>query len=358
MKIGILSMQRVINYGSYLQAYALKSMLQEIGCQVYFIDIVKGKIIVEKKEGVSKRRRIDKYLFKRIEHVHFAKKRRKKFEENYLPMLGASSPVRESECDAIIIGSDEVFNCLQPSQWGFSTQLFGDTTVPSASYAASCGYTTFDAAEKKGITSDISRSLNKMVAISVRDSNTAEFVYRLTRKEPVQHLDPVLVHSWDDHQIKRPSISDYILIYAYDNRINACNEIEAIKQFAREHNKKIISCGVYQRWCDKNISCSPLELLSYFDGADFVITDTFHGTVISIKRNKKFATIIRESNRNKISDLLSRFGLEDREVKNVSELSSVITAEINYRQVNSVIEREREKAIAYLRSLINKIQEF
>lgn len=43
MKIGILSMQRVVNYGSFLQAYALREVLTNLGHECYFVDIKPGK---------------------------------------------------------------------------------------------------------------------------------------------------------------------------------------------------------------------------------------------------------------------------------------------------------------------------
>lgn len=46
MKVGILSMQRVPNYGSFLQAYALKQMLLDCGAdEIEFIDIEQGEIV-------------------------------------------------------------------------------------------------------------------------------------------------------------------------------------------------------------------------------------------------------------------------------------------------------------------------
>ena len=33
-KVGIMSMQRIANYGSFLQAYALKQLIEELGCEV------------------------------------------------------------------------------------------------------------------------------------------------------------------------------------------------------------------------------------------------------------------------------------------------------------------------------------
>lgn len=45
MNIGILSMQRIPNYGSFLQAFSLKRQMEERGHEVYFIDILEGKKI-------------------------------------------------------------------------------------------------------------------------------------------------------------------------------------------------------------------------------------------------------------------------------------------------------------------------
>ena len=36
--VGIMSMQRIANYGSFLQAYALKTMIEELGHSVQFVD--------------------------------------------------------------------------------------------------------------------------------------------------------------------------------------------------------------------------------------------------------------------------------------------------------------------------------
>ena len=248
-----------------------------------------------------------------------------------------------------MIGSDEVFNCCQPSRWGFSSQLFGHTEVPSITYAASCGYSSYPKTKELGLNDEIYEALSRMKAISVRDNNTAQFVEQLTGITPVQHLDPVLVYDWKKEIKQQKRFKDYILVYAYDNRINNETEIHAIKAFAKKHKKKLISFGVYQRWCDRNVMCTPFELLSYFDGADFVITDTFHGTVISIKRNKQFATIVRDSNKNKLSDLLTRFDLLDREITAADELESTITSPIDYTQVNEKISAESKRSLDYLK---------
>ena len=351
MKIGILSMQNVINYGSYLQSYALKSVLETMGHEVFFVKIRPGKQIVHASSiNTGNSAKIDKYILKRIEHVIFAWKRRNSFEKEYFHRIGIDDPINEAECDMIVIGSDEVFNCVQASSWGFTTQLFGDTAVPALSYAASCGYTTFERVEELGVSNELSSSLKKLKAISVRDGNTFEFVKHLVGSESIQHLDPVLIYDWKKEVLSQTRFKNYILVYAYDNRINSETEIKAIKAFAKKYNKQLISFGVYQRWCDKNIMCTPFELLSYFDSADYVITDTFHGTVISIKRNKQFATIVRDSNSNKLCDLLSRFDLEERQVASIMALEDIITKAIDYDPINTLLKAEKERSIDYLHS--------
>ena len=103
-----------------------------------------------------------------------------------------------------------------------------------------------------------------------------------------------------------------------------------------------------QRWCRNNIAANAFQLLGYVKNASCIVTDTFHGTVFSIKYNKKFAVFIRESNENKLFDLLKRLGLTDRAVNNVSMLSSTLDATINYLIVNQTIEDYATRAGLYL----------
>ena len=69
---------------------------------------------------------------------------------------------------------------------------------------------------------------------------------------------------------------------------------------------------------------SPLEVLAYIKHADYVITDTFHGTVFSIKYQKKFGTIIRDSNRQKLGDLMEKFGVMERRICELEKIEEIL----------------------------------
>ena len=54
-KVGIMSMQRIANYGSFLQAYALKQLMEEVGCNVEFVDYHVGAPVITVKTRLSER---------------------------------------------------------------------------------------------------------------------------------------------------------------------------------------------------------------------------------------------------------------------------------------------------------------
>lgn len=362
MKVGIISMQKVQNFGSFLQAYSLKNTIESLGHTCEFIDIKPGEKIIskEKNSKINYLSKFDRYFVRRIRHYFFSKKRNIDFRTIYFKWLGLDESTNwDKHFDVVVIGSDEVFNCLQSKGWGLSPNLFGGgiNAEKIISYAASCGHTTYNQVKKLGLEKRISSLLMNIEGFSVRDENTADFVKKLTGKEPLYHLDPVFIYNFQNELPKIKIKYNYIIIYSYDGRIKSEKEINSIQLFAKKNNLKIISAGLYQSWCDKNISASPFELLSYVRNAKYVVTDTFHGTVFSIKYNKQFATLIRCSNKQKLSDLLMRFGLESRKVLNVDFLSDILEQKIDYEPINNFIYKQNENSISYLNDNINNYNE-
>ena len=127
-------------------------------------------------------------------------------------------------------------------------------------------------------------------------------------------------------------------------------ECEKIKNFARKHDKKVVSIGSYQKCTDIFIPAHPLEVLPYFEKADFVITNTFHGTIFSIKSHTPFASFVRNYNSQKMTDLLSRLNLEDRMISSLEELEQEFRKEIDFGKTDDIIEKEKIRAVEYLKN--------
>lgn len=354
MKIGILSMQKIHNYGSFLQALSLKMQLEGRGHDVYFIDILPGKQIANipaTQGGTSILSKLDKYALKRIENYLLSKKMDCIHINDYETYLKTDKLLLTGESfDLAVIGSDEVFNATTPSHWGFSPQLFGDIKNAQrvVTYAASCGHTTFDDAQKYGIVDELRKAMDNLEHISVRDRNTADFVASVLNTQPELHVDPVFLSDFDPFIPQVKLRKPYVLVYAYPNRIHGEKEIAAIKNYAQKRGLDILCVGMQQRWCKHNIPATAFELLAYVKGAECIVTDTFHGTVFSAKYNKRFVSFIRESNRNKLGGLLEQLGLGDRAVEKIGQMEEIMDSQIDYVAVNRVIEQERQKAYRYL----------
>lgn len=359
MKIGILSMQKIHNYGSVLQAFSLKRNLEELGHDVYFIDIEKGRKIVPDIPSAKLSfylKKLDKYIFKRIEHYFLAKQMNKmyvNFQNEYLETY-KSLPEGDSY-DVVIIGSDEVFNCASPSPWGFTPQLFGEisNTGKVVTYAASCGSIDYKKVCALGIEHEISTALSKLSYISVRDENTADFVKSVCGRDSEINLDPVFIYDFDKYIPNKLDRKKYIIVYAYTNRIDNESEISSIKKFAKVKGLDIISVGQYQKWCPINLAADPFQLLEYIKNAEYIITDTFHGNVFSIKYNKKYCTFIRNSNYNKIYDLLQKFNLESQLITKPEDIPQVIENDINYVAINAIINNEKDHFKEYINKCLN-----
>lgn len=268
--------------------------------------------------------------------------------------IGVDKLNYDCEVDTLVIGSDEVFNCLQPYPVGYSKQLFGDGYAHSkiVSYAASFGSTRYEDLVDTGIAHEIKTMLSRFAAISVRDENSAHIVRQLLGYSPEIHMDPVLMYDFTQEIAEYTTYErDYIILYAYTGRLSR-EEENYIKKFAKRHNKRIICVGHYSNIADKNIICNPLYVFSYFKNADYVITDTFHGTVFSIKMNTKFCTLVRDSNRNKLEALLNKLDKLERKVEKLEDIERLYNTEVDFYKTNQIIEQERKKTTLYLKENI------
>ena len=250
----------------------------------------------------------------------------------------------------VVIGSDEVFNCTQKTWFGFSSQLFGKGLNASRiiTYAASFGATTIDKLQLVGKKEIVSSLLHDLDAISVRDENSMKVIEELTGRTPWLHVDPVLMFDYNQFIPDKFNRNEYIIVYTYPGRITDKKEISSIRNFAKSKELKLISIGHYFSWCDEVVIPTPFEVLAYFKGASYIITDTFHGSVFSIKFNKEFCTIVRDMNSNKLVSLLKQFGLENRIVTDMNKMQKILETPIDYAGVNKIIMEETKRSITYL----------
>ena len=364
-----MSMQRIANYGSFLQAYALKQLIEELDCKVEFVDYHVGPPVIS--ENADSKNKFVRKLKKGLETFQYQApmahklafiRYKQSFAKKYMPFLGITDEMNfNPTLDCLVIGSDEVFNCIQKnSNVGYSLELFGKDNHAKKliTYAASFGNTTLEKLEKYKKAGEVGILLKQFDALSVRDKNSGSIVEKLTGKVPIYNLDPVLTYDYMHCSDKIPQIQSnerYLILYAYAGRISN-QEADWIATYAKKKNLKVYAIGGIQKCADRFIDCSPFEVLAYFKNAEEVITDTFHGSIFSIITHRPFTTLVRESkgdsygNEEKLSDLLNRLQLSSQMTMQIEDVENINAQNIDYIKVDELLKAHREVTREYLRT--------
>lgn len=372
MKIGIVTFFCVPNYGAMLQAYALWKYLEGRGHEVEFIDCAFGNtrriplwkcFVARHLHNCIDTIRKKLKLYVRFDIVHFsdAYPRTKRFK------VIADLEIISNKYNAIIVGSDQMWN----PAWCAGQYLpivmldFAGEGVKRMAYAASFGTTEWPHKHDAELAGKL---LRKFDGISVREESGVEFVHRLSGRDDAKwHLDPTLLPEAQFYTAlmsnlknsKQRYIFSYILDeWADDNDI--VNVIEAVKS-ARGVDSvltdRIDVRGVLAPVCkllkvQKKVSVS--EWLSLIANADFVITNSFHGTVFSLLFHKPFVTFpvkgILSGMNERLQSLLRLVHLEKRLVTvewDESMFRNMAIEVIDWEAVDTILCSKRKEAENY-----------
>ena len=170
-------------------------------------------------------------------------------------------------------------------------------------------------------------------------------------------LDPTLLISkeeWHDlvknnYPVKKKK---YILVYAFGRSKNIMG---LAKSISRKTGYQVVCISTTYR---KSIhvryekSVGPEEFLALFKKAEYIITNSFHGTAFAINFNKQFFTEFLPGSldvNSRLENILQLFGLENRII--IRDTATTETP-INYDAVNKILERERKRSIALLKNAV------
>ncbi len=362
MKIGILTHYNVNNQGAQLQMYATSRYLEERGHEVVILTYEKNFDFIpeEGKKNIVSIRSIPYYiknylLDKGVGLTLFNAKKVRAHQEalKHFKLV----PYDNNGCDAVIIGSDEVFSI----DVGCNKMMYGHGLgdVPAIAYAPAFGMTDEKILKKFNCYDIVKSGLENMYSLSARDTHTQSMIKSLTGREVPLVCDPVLLYSGKTFTVPiKPIKQKYMLVYAYDRNMILQDEIDAIKSYAKKHKLITVSAGTYHKWCDKNIVCNAEEWYSYFKNAECVVTDTFHGSVVAMKNHCNVAVFIRKSiNAFKLKSLLEVTGMQDRQLENLTTdcLESVLSKDIDYNKVDKNIEEIAQESGRYLNDALERI---
>ena len=336
MKVGILTYHRSINYGAFLQAYALSQRLKEIkGVEVEIIDYMSKRMdryyklftIYRGKNGITR-------IFDRINMY-------RAFSNSYhkLPLSSeklVSDDVRtfdkfiENKYDVIVVGSDAVWNY---EKRGLPNPYFliNQKNCIKVSYAASCNGIKIDNLDKNKLRL-LEQAFSDFQYLGVRDSLTEYVVKRATKSEKYIHnCDPTFLLDFEKDGLDKDFIDKLLgklkRKYKWDANkkhigLMLSNLNGNLGEILIQHLKgyfgndyEIVSIYSYCEYADiPYISdLTPFEWSRIFSLFDITFSKYFHGTLLSIMNGTPVISLSAEIEAagipSKVEDVLSRLNL-------------------------------------------------
>lgn len=293
----IVTLCKSTNFGAYLQAFALKEVLEGYGYKVSFLDIYDEENNKKRLQFLFRgwKRRPLTILFNSQKLLAF------RSVEKRLRIISRGDL---SQFHAVFIGSDEVWSVINGT-FNSAPEFFGLNlgSLLKFSYAPSVGNSNVGDMEQHPEFMD---GLHKLNMLSVRDGESYEVATKAAGRDDVTLvLDPTFLHDFSVNEESFDVGCRYLLVYTYGFSAEIVKEVKA---YAHQHGLEIISAGFHHSWADRNICCNPFEFLSLVKAAEYVVTDTFHGSIFAIKYQKNFVSYGRH--KKKVKYLLESLGLE------------------------------------------------
>jgi hypothetical protein len=354
MKVKIITIHSIHNFGSVFQASALQQFLTNEGYDVEIIDYRPRYLD-------SGRNSLKTYVGRLLNYGAYIS-RKKKFDtfiSNYMALTDDEYKnfdelkSLDNTADVFITGGDQLWNDYHFSGRDAAFKLTFVSEGEKVAFGTSMGRDNYTDDEINALLP----SIHDYKFVGLREKSSVDFL-KNCGLEKVEHvMDPVMLldKSFFEKAAIKPKIEKYALLYLVDKTPQLD---EVVDYITKNLGLKIVHvCGFRKKCrCDYFIKDSgPEEILGLLINAEFVISASFHATLFSVFFNKNFVSLLPNENTNaRISEFLDLVGLKQRIVTNDKHLE-VISKPVNYERVNIVVKEFSENSKSTLRKTLKNI---
>lgn len=373
MKIGIVTFNSAHNYGAVLQAWALQEYLRSEGHDPSIINYrifdIDKLYRLYKPRNPYKNATMNKLVHKAQDVKAYQRdkkkyKRYKAFEHFINHTLNTTQPPvknfaqlskKEFDFDAMIAGSDQIWNGVFTKMNPGYFLGFGKPEVKRISYAASIGKDEISDVEAL----QFQKFIHNFDYISVREAKAKEEVLRFIDDEVEVVCDPTLLlpRSKYDELKRDPKINqEYIYVHnvhlvKVDERLNVmAEELSRRTGLPIVHNRADYD---FSNQCGKFLDGGPEEFLGWIANARYVLANSFHATVFSMIFHKEFITIPHFQNPDRMRFFLGELGIGNHLLAYPEELPEDLKElAIDYDKVEECRDKMKERSVAFLKKAL------
>lgn len=359
--VGLLTWHYYTNYGSMLQAYAMRHIISDLGYNPIFINYrknyVKQSFLIRfawlflyrlPYSFVSKHLKRFFYPCDRFIHAYFKQTNVIKNEED---LKLVTRDIRTFICGSDQIWAPNVFNPV------YMLSFVPDESR-KISYAASIGLNEIP----QDLVTEYQKYISRFDSVSVRESQGKEILDKHCNISANVVLDPTLmvdISQWKEIEIPCTITTPYIFCYFLktDHQYK-----EAVQKLAKDYGCDIygvsdnpLDSGWMRTFTHNEVG--PREFLGLINDAKVVVTDSYHGTIFSLLHHKDFITLERFADTDKVCQnsriyqLVQYFGIADNIVR-LQTNSSLSVCHVNYNYFESQLKKLRKSSLEFLKNAL------
>lgn len=371
MKIGIFSLPLNWNYGGILQQCALRRVLKDMGHEVFVFSrrmdrdnrLLKGLVII-KWRALKAMSAIPLLRFLPLVGVQ-------PFKARHLPELSDdifddASMKRvsiEAGLQAIVVGSDQVWNCrAAPKLHNYFLDFTqGLSNLRRIAYAASFGKSEWLYSPED--TEVCAKLVQHFDAVSVREDSGVELCCKHLNVDADLMPDPALLLTRDGYveMISKARVrrsEKVVLTYILDATGSKSRLIRDVAGKLQLSEAPLMPRGRMEafKWGLKGHHATVEQWLCGFYDADFIVTDSFHGTLFAVLFNKPFIAIANEGRGvARFQSFLTMVGLEDRLVFENSQYDNLVNKQVDWVGVNDKVYVQRKRALDFIKDGLGEV---
>jgi coenzyme F420-reducing hydrogenase beta subunit len=371
-KVALMTWFHYRNFGTALQAVALSQTIRDLGCDCQIMQYIPtGKVVRQlRNDPLSLFRYGTARLIARRNRAANDTERETRFERFIAAHLTLTEPRQTSSELYALNGRFDAFLCGSDQIWApscFDSKYFLDFVEDPGkmvAYAPSIGRSNIADIAEPHVVQQMASLIARFEHLSVREAQGRQIIRDLGGGDASVVLDPTLLFTtdqWDTYASEAFDAAErpgpYLLCYFLGN---SSYPWKRVKEIAKRHKLLVVVVPVHQKDFGRGdfvaAQSGPAEFLSLVKNADFICTDSFHGTIFAIQYEvpfhvfERFSPKDKNSQNSRVDNLLWQTGLESRLVK-WRRLERTDQG-CDFRQAHERLAAEREKSILFLREAL------
>ncbi|NJP41556.1 polysaccharide pyruvyl transferase family protein [Oscillospiraceae bacterium HV4-5-C5C] len=367
--IGLLTPYNVQNYGTKLQAFAVQELMsvyddvEIINFRHNLPERVKRKI--EKKvmgeyfsdSKCSNKKELDEELKRKRNTAISSIDRKLKIAPKIYGYENLKK--KAAEYKAVVCGSDQIWNPVNLPEHIYMLEFVPDM-VRRIALSPSFGIPAIPT----NLRHTYKKRLSHIEYMSVREKSGCEIVSDLGFKTPCWMLDPTLImpeRKWHDLADESAFHIDekYIFCYFLGSHSKGRDGAAKLRSLT---GYKIVNLPHFKSYVDADenfadhdlYDIAPQDFLSLIRNAQYVCTDSFHGTAFSIIYEKQFMCFERHqasdkaSTNDRIYSVLQLIGESGRLIRDVDSIKDLVADNHDFSNAKRVLNSKREEANHFL----------